>query len=356
VKKAEQTGNKSEEGRRDLRGGVLRVVVTLGVLTVLIVKLDWSELWAHLVMVNAGWLAVAGLLFGLTFVFAAMRWFVLLQIQKVLVPFRVPLALTLIGQFFNVLLIGSMGGDVARIYYLARAVPLKKTPVVLSVVMDRVLGFGILLSLAVGASLLQYADFARREETQRVVLFLAITLGVLLLVLGSFYAVSLRHLPAFVQRLWNLLPWNDVVGRGVHLFREYGRQPVRTGMALLYSLATQLTVAAAGYCIAQAIHVETSYAQMVVVLAVVISVVSLPISIGGHGVREGMFVLMFTILGIRALGGTTSSVGELAVLFSVLFLVVQLGWSVVGGLVYLLARESAILGHKIKEFDYAAPR
>jgi hypothetical protein len=127
-------------------------------------------------------------------------------------------------------------------------------------------------------------------------------------------------------------------------------------MALLYSLATQLTVAAAGYCIAQAIHVETSYAQMVVVLAVVISVVSLPISIGGHGVREGMFVLMFTILGIRALGGTTSSVGELAVLFSVLFLVVQLGWSVVGGLVYLLARESAILGHKIKEFDYAAPR
>ena len=54
----------------------------------------------------------------------------------------------------------------------------------------------------------------------------------------------------------------------------------------------------AGYSIALGIGLHVTYMQLLVIMTVAICVISLPISIGGHGVREGIFVLMFAAFGV----------------------------------------------------------
>jgi len=93
---------------------------------------------------------------------------------------------------------------------------------------------------------------------------------------------------------------------------------------------------AGGYCIARGIGLPVGYLELLVIITVAICVTSLPISIGGHGVREGIFVLMFAAFGAIALESEGGR--ENAILFSVLFFAVPLVWSLVGGVLYLTFR------------------
>ena len=86
---------------------------------------------------------------------------------------------------------------------------------------------------------------------------------------------------------------------------------------------------------------------MLVIITVVICVISLPISIGGHGVREGIFVIMFTAFGLIRLNQQSGAGQETAILFSLLFFAIPLVWSLVGGIVYLSFRHDYELARSV---------
>jgi hypothetical protein len=87
-----------------------------------------------------------------------------------------------------------------------------------------------------------------------------------------------------------------------------------------------------------AIGLRMTYLQVVMILSVVICVISLPISIGGHGVREGAFVLLFAAFGVITVDPHTGAGYETAVLYSLLFFALLLVWGLVGGVVYIFFR------------------
>lgn len=103
--------------------------------------------------------------------------------------------------------------------------------------------------------------------------------------------------------------------------------------AFLTSLFVTLGTAMAGLCIARAINLEIDFTQMLVILAFVICMMSLPISVAGHGVREAAFIVMFLVLGIK-IGNATASQGH-AVAFSLIYYALHLFWGLVGGLVFV---------------------
>jgi hypothetical protein len=59
----------------------------------------------------------------------------------------------------------------------------------------------------------------------------------------------------------------------------------------------------------------------------------LPISFGGHGLREGAFAFLFTLFSITRHGNPVGE--ETALACSTIFLATSILWSLVGGLVYL---------------------
>jgi glycosyltransferase 2 family protein len=108
--------------------------------------------------------------------------------------------------------------------------------------------------------------------------------------------------------------------------------------SLAVGMVMTAVLVAAGYYIGIGIGLTATYTQMLVIMTVVICVISLPISIGGHGVREGIFVIMFTAFGVTSVNSQLGGVQETAILFSLLFFAIPLLWSLVGGIVYLIFR------------------
>jgi len=91
-----------------------RAAITLSILAYLVYKVDWRSLGSQVLRADPGWLLIACLLFGVVFFLAAMRWWLLLRVQDIVLPLSTITALTLIGQFFNTFMLGSVGGDVVK--------------------------------------------------------------------------------------------------------------------------------------------------------------------------------------------------------------------------------------------------
>jgi uncharacterized protein (TIRG00374 family) len=314
---------------------IIRVVITVSILIYVGFKLHWAELGMLLMQCDLVWLLIACFLSGVGFLLASIRWWLLLKVQEIFLPLKVATALTFIGQFFNSFLLGTTGGDVLKLVYVLKYTPYKKTRATLSVVIDRAMGLFILVCCALAALPWQLPFLMQREETKDMVYGLLILFGFILGVAVSLALIPFQRLPFFLHRLWQKIPRHDILESLIAGFRQHGRSRRLTFEAMVCGLAISFIVFTAGYCIARAIHLDVAYMQILTILAIVICVISLPISIGGHGLREGMFVIMFSVFGIITIDKQTGVGQEPAVLFSILFFALFSVWSLVGGLVYL---------------------
>ncbi len=314
---------------------IIRFVITVSILIYLGFKLHWAELGMLLMQSNPVWLLVASFLLGVGFLLASIRWWLLLKVQEFFVPLKVATALTFIGQFFNSFLLGTTGGDLIKLFYVFKYSPNKKTRATVSIIMDRTMGLFILVCCALAALPWQLRFLMQREETKDMVYALLILFGFILGVAVSLALIPFQRLPFFLHQLWRKIPRRDIIESLIAGFRQHGRSRRLSFEAMACGLAICFIVFTAGYCIALAIHLDVTYMQILTILAIVTCVISLPISIGGHGVREGMFVIMFSAFGIITIDKQTGVGQEPAVLFSILFFALLFVWSLVGGLVYL---------------------
>lgn len=101
--------------------------------------------------INVALAAAGTLAFGAALLLIAVRWRMLLKIQDINVSLWEVTRLTFLGQFFNAIVPGTVGGDLVKAYYVAKHTP-KVAAVVVSVFVDRLLGL-VELSLMAGAML-----------------------------------------------------------------------------------------------------------------------------------------------------------------------------------------------------------
>ncbi len=314
---------------------LLRTVITVSILLYLGVKLDWAEMARHLGRSDLPGLLVACAVLGAAFVAGSLRWWLLLKVQDIDLPFGLVTKLAFVGLFFNLFLFGAIGGDVLKAVYVMKYAPQKKTRATLSIIMDRAMGMFVFVCVVLAAIPWQFRFLMQREETRAVAYALAALFSVGALVAVGFAVIPFHRAPRLLRSLWERVPYGHIAGSLRDGFRQHGKA-LRYSLGALACSAIAVTITSvAGYSIARAIHVDASFLQIVVVLAYVICITSLPISIAGHGVREGAFVLMFAVFGLGAQGAGASAGSELAVLFSVIYFALHLFWGLIGGLVYL---------------------
>jgi uncharacterized protein (TIRG00374 family) len=316
----------------------LRCTVTVLIITYLAVKIHWPELVAQLIKADFFWLMIACLLFGMMFLFAALRWWLLLQIQEIHLPFQVVTALTFIGQFFNSFLLGSVGGDIIKAVYLHKYVPKQRTRATLSIIVDRILGLFILISASLIAIPWQFQYLLRNGEVNSVIFWLLVIFGICGVLGTAIVFTPFHRAPPGIRALWNRIPHRHIIELLISGLRQHGSALNLTLASFIAGVTMTAVLIAASYCIGIGIGLTITYLQTLVILTVVICVISLPISIGGHGVREGIFVAMFAAFGVSSENRYSGSGEETAILFSFLFYVIPLIWSLAGGIVYLSFR------------------
>lgn len=317
---------------------IFRLTVTVLIIAFLAQKVNWPEFVAQLLRADFIWLFLACFLFGIVYLLAALRWWYLIKIQGIHLPLRIVVALTFIGQFFNSFLLGAIGGDIIKAVYLQKYAPNQKTHGTLSIIMDRVLGLLILICASLVVIPWQFRYLMSNEQANSVIFGLSVILG-LCAAIGLVMLVTPFHrVPPSIRAMWHKIPHRHIIELVISGFRQHGVALTMTLASLAVGMVMTAVMVAAGYYIGIGIGLTVTYTQMLVIMTVVICVISLPISIGGHGVREGIFVIMFTAFGVTSVNSQLGGVQETAILFSLLFFAIPLIWSLVGGIVYLIFR------------------
>jgi glycosyltransferase 2 family protein len=313
---------------------LFRAIVSLAILFYLSQKIEWQALQKHFFQVDFYFLLAALAIIGLAFFAAAVRWYFLMQIQGIRLPLKVVTLLTFIGTFFNAFFLGSTGGDVAKLVYIFKAYPDKKTDATLSLFIDRVLGLACLLLLASIFIAFKIPLFI--EMTQIHIAILSILGSFLLLIATAIFMLKMpfEKLPPFFHRWWQKLPRQDILRRLLQGCRQHGHNTKTLAYAFMASAMVQLTIFVAAYWLARSINLNIGFIDLAIIITIVTCVTSLPISIGGHGVREGTFLVMFSLF--AAANNSAAIVDpEKSVLFSLLYFSIVAAWGIIGGVIYL---------------------
>ena len=264
----------------------------LNKILLLILKLVVSSSLLYFVLSNAGVEKVFAIIktinplafIGVIFIYIAsiyvssIRWRLLLPEEfkgKRLFSFY------LIGSFFNTFLPGIVGGDAVKTYYLYKETN-KGSLSFASVFMDRYIGFISLMTIA----LISFAAGFKYVKGSLIEWLLPTI--VLLFLIGSFAIFRLR------------------LGKGIKAlsefygyFSEYRSQKMVIIKTLMLSCGIQVMAILSMYIIALGLgqHIYLSY--FFIFFPIIVTISTLPISISGIGLREGAFVLLFGMAGVK---------------------------------------------------------
>lgn len=266
------------------------------------------------------------------------RWVILLRVQEIVLPFSRALRIMLCGLFFNLFLLGSTGGDVIKIFFIMREAPDKKAGALLSVFIDRVVGVIALAAVSTVVILMRWNELMASAPAG--VLTVAVILGGSLGFIAVAWLVDRLNL---TSRLPHWLPMHAKIAEAAAAFSEYARARGAVGAALLISLPAHLLIFSTFYFAAQAFSSGLGLLAIFSVMPVVSAVTALPISLGGAGVREGLFITL--------LGALYQTPKEIAMSISISGFLIAVLWSLVGGLVYLFYRSSATGAPRIGEME-----
>lgn len=312
--------------------GLLQAAMGVGIIVFILARLRSQgklvELHAALQAAAGNWplllIAVAG--FGLCLFFVITRWFKLLQAQGVEISFGRATALYLIGQFFNAFLFGATGGDVVKAYYAAVSTPRKKTEVVATVFIDRLIGMIALIFLAVAVMLVRLPFFLRFPQMRLALWF---NLGLLAATCAGLLVIFRRNLLenwAWFRRLEQKTAIGRIVARSYEAFHLCLASPGVVLWTLVVSVASHMTLIACIMYAGMALNLPLGYVDYLTVFLIINAIAAIPITPGGLGTREMASIYILATLGVDK--------GS-ALALSLFIYAGMLIWSLLGGVVYL---------------------
>jgi uncharacterized membrane protein YbhN (UPF0104 family) len=311
-------------------GLIIRTVLSLLAMWWVYHAADWHKVWHNVETMDVRWLLVGIPCFIPTLLIVSWRWRLLLSVHDVKMRFWRVFELTMIGQFFSTIGVGTTGGDVFKIYYVALAAPEQRTAVAFTVIVDRVIGLLALLFFGVFLSFTKLSLLFSQPDTKAATgtfYFFAIggLAGAITALLGPYFL----NRPFFL-RLGRKLP---MAQRARKLFLAYDRSARAWGtnlLALIVSIPSHMAVMLMGYCILRAMALPVDLVAFCSILAIVNMLIALPVSISGIGVREKLFTWFFALLNVDV---------DHAVAFSLTFFALNILWSLAGAPFYFLYRQ-----------------
>lgn len=272
----------------------LKLAVSIILLVVLFSRIDVAQLWETARLASVPWLLAAIAVFGMSTVIGAWRWNVLLKAQHVDIPLPSLLGTFLVATYFNNFLPSNIGGDVIRVRDSSRLTGSTTTSLAV-VAIDRILGLGALYALALAAYVLG-GPSVRHLAGARLVL---VGLG---LVFGGMAYVFFR--PGIARRVVSAsglarFPWAlkrfETVQAAVHVYRQ---QVAAVWVAFLGSVALQTIVIFYYYYVARALRVPLPLSACFLMVPLCSLVQTVPISFNGWGLREQVYILYFSQVGL----------------------------------------------------------
>lgn len=235
----------------------------------------------------------------------AARWRFILQAQNQHVPLISLIKAVFIGHLFNQGLPSSIGGDLYRIMALHQHhIPLGTS--LSSVLFERLIGFLGLGLLCFICTPLEWAAIHNTALFWPVILSLSLFIGI---------TIGLVIVHNFTQRWITFLPFGKKIQPFIDLVQNIVQYRHYLIPAVIISGFISILSILNCLVLLNGLSLELTFSQAYLIFPVVFILSSLPISLGGWGVREGLMMIAFQTFGIA---------GEIALAFSLLYGFIQL--------------------------------
>lgn len=245
-------------------------------------------------------------------VLSAYKWKLLASAIEFKKTFRQYVDYYFVGMFFNLFLPTTVGGDVAKCFYLSKGDERnRKAPAVYSVLAERYTGVIVIAWLA---------TIALFSPIGHVVPF-QIKMFMLLCSLSVFVVTPL--FPKFFMKFFKKKKWVRIMLKDIRIYWDYPSIMLKAlGWSLIFHLLIIFIHVLMGH--AMGLKIPMLYYFIVYPMASIAGFV--PFTFNGIGPREGTYVYFFTLIGI-------SSAQALA--FGIFWFGIVLCASLVGGIFYI---------------------
>ena len=326
-------------GRRSIRSTLINVVLLVVVFGLLGLTIAGNRDQIRQVLrgpLDGRLFALGALIYLTALVSTFVRWYLL--VRALGIPFRVRDAVRLgfIGNLFNLIIPGAVGGDLIKAYYLCRE-QAKKAQAVASMVIDRIVG---LLGLFLLAGISGAATWSAADGEVRLLIEL---------VWGAAVAGLVGLVVIFTPALYRPIR-SIVAGRGrletvldelIVMASAYRRRlPVVAG-TLLMALANHGMLVLAFYAVSRAMFPKLpTLAQHFVMVPLTLFTTAVPLPFGALGVSEQAGERLFRLVGHPS--GAVAMMG---------FRVLMYAGGVLSAIVYLANIRQVRALHEIADLD-----
>jgi len=281
---------------------LLKLILTGLALYLVFRKIDTGKLLGIIQTLQWPWLIPATVLFVLSKVATAVRLNQYFKNIDLYLSEKLNFRLYLVGMFYNLFLPGGIGGDGYKVYLLNKQF---KTPVkklLQAALLDRLGGLVAIVFLLFGLFLMVDVELDFLESS----IWNALMIGGLILTIPTFWLVQKLLFKDFLPSFWSANAW---------------------------SFAGQIAQLICAWFILMALGIDEKVLayQLVFLLSSIVAV--LPLTIGGVGARELVFVYAHQYAGIEEAA---------AVAFSLIFFLITAGVSLMGAFVKVDLGENGI--------------
>lgn len=242
------------------------------------------------------WFVVAAALRLVTLLVSMTRWWLLVRAQDVPFELRDAMRLGFVGNLFNFIVPGTIGGDLTKVALAIRKKPEAKAVVAATVVLDRVLGLFALVLVGALASLLHSALWAHPEIRIVMMLFLGGSAAGIIGILVALHPVAVQsRLMGKLQSLPKVGGLITKLCKGVALYQSRRRVLL---LAVVMGLVVHSANISALVCCGAALgltEAPTWLGHFFIVPVAEIAAAFLPLP-GGIGAREGALQYLFGVM------------------------------------------------------------
>ncbi|OPX90783.1 MAG: hypothetical protein A4E53_00836 [Pelotomaculum sp. PtaB.Bin104] len=289
---------------------VIKIAISAGLLALIINKLNFGSLREMFINIDWPWLALALLMVNACILVSVIKWRPLLIAQALNIPFGKLLSCYYVGQFANNFLPSSIGGDAMRIYDVCKLTG-KLKEAAASVIVERLLA-SLALALTAAFALLLVSGINGH------IMIICLVGGILVLCL----TVTVILLCCNFKE-------ESKIGKWLCRLGNYKRHPVIIFKVLLLSFLFQLTLVLSNYFIFQSIGANIPLLKHFLFIPVIMAVSMIPLSINGLGIREGMYVMLYSYEGIEP---------AIALGCSLMFFMLVTLTSLAGGVIFVIRK------------------
>ena len=262
---------------------------------------------------------------------ASVRLKLLIGAQDIVVTFSETLPLTFIGYFFNNFLPTAIGGDVVKAYYLSHKTE-NKVGSYASVFVDRIIGLITMVLMAFAALL-----FAKKGMVDNTIKYIVYTIT-LCSILAIVFMTNKRLAKKLSFLLFLVKPLKEKFKKIYGIIHEYQYQKSLMVKSFAISFISQILFFTSLWVVAMSLGGRIPVNDLFIKTPI-ISMMSLLPSINGLGLREGSTVVLFgPIIG-----------QDKAFAVSILWLLVLLCISIIGGIIYAVSPQFKIRMKEIEE-------